>query len=310
MKQAAPGRSFQGGAAEDKIVPMSTLDPGTLTVRTVADCTSAEAAAALTRSFEGYIVPLQFTAQAFERRFRGEHVDPFASKVYSRDGAVAGVILISRRGWTSRVSAMGLAPEARGQGLGRWVMEEAIREARERGEHSMLLEVIEQNERAVRLYAGLGFRALRRLVGYRRPAAEAGPEAPDTLTEIDPRELARVAVREGEPDLPWMISPETLAAAASPARAWRLGEHACALVGNPDADPVPLAALIVPREHRRQGWGSRLVRALTAALPGRAWVVSPVVPEDLAPAFFTRLGWERYALSQLEMRLDLASPRI
>ncbi|HVS00562.1 MAG TPA: GNAT family N-acetyltransferase [Thermoanaerobaculia bacterium] len=283
---------------------MSNLDPSTLTVRCVADCTSAEAAAAITRSFEGYFVPLQFTPQAFERRFRGEHLDPFASKVYLRDGEVAGVLLVSRRGWTSRISAMGLVPESRGQGLGKWVMEEAIREARERGERAMLLEVIEENERAFRLYAGLGFRTLRRLIGYRRPT-DAGPASPDVLTEIDPLDFARVAAREGEPDLPWMISPETLAAAASPARAWRLGEQAYALVGNPDADPIPLTALVVPREHRRQGWGSRLVRALTSTLPRRAWVVSPVLPEDLASELFARLGWERHFLSQLEMRLDL-----
>jgi hypothetical protein len=33
----------------------------------MAEHTSAEAAAALTRSFEGYLVPTQMTAQAFER---------------------------------------------------------------------------------------------------------------------------------------------------------------------------------------------------------------------------------------------------
>lgn len=284
---------------------MPTLDPSTLTVRTVADSTSAEAAAALTRSFEGYVVPLQFTAQPFERRFRGEHLDPFASKVYSRDGAVIGVLLVSRRGWTCRVSAMGLVPEARGQGLGRWVMEEAIREARERREHAMLLEVIEQNERAVHLYTRLGFRSLGRLVGYRLQPRETGVGAPDFIAEIDPSDFARIAAREGEADLPWMISAETLAAATTPARAWCLDEHAYALVGNPDADPVPLTALVVPRAHRRQGWGSRLVRALTAAFPGRAWVVPPVVPEDMVPSFFLGLGWERHFLSQLEMRLDL-----
>ena len=41
-----------------------------------------------------------------------------------------------------------------------------IEQARERGDRLYDLEVIEQNPRAVRLYEGVGFKKLRRLVGY------------------------------------------------------------------------------------------------------------------------------------------------
>jgi ribosomal protein S18 acetylase RimI-like enzyme len=278
-------------------------DPELLASRPVAQCTSAEVAAALTCSFEGYFVPLRFTPQAYERRFRGEALDPYASRVYERDGAPAGIVLIARRGWTCRVAAMGLAPEARGGGLGRRMMEAAIAEARARGDRTMVLEVIEGNERAMALYTKLGFGRRRRLVGFRWDPPPL--EIPEPLEEMDPLDFARVVAREGEADLPWALAAETLAAVTPPARAFRLGAHACALVGDPSAERLPLTALVVPRAHRRRGWGARLLHALSAAFPGRPWSVSPVVPEGLADAFFSAAGWEGQALSQWEMVLGL-----
>ena len=279
--------------------------------RPVADLTSAEVADAITRSFEGYLVPIRFTPQAYERRFRNEHLDPYASRVYVRDGAPIGVMLVSRRGWTRRVSAMGFVPEARGQGLGRRALSEVVAEARSQGERAVVLEVIEGNAPAVALYTRMGFRPLRRLVGYRW---QSSPELKlDTLTEIDPLEVARVACREGEENLPWMLAAETLAAAVPPVRAYCLKDclkdcledRAFALMGDPKAEHLTLNALVVPRAHRRQGWGSRMLNALAALHPGRPWLVSPVVPEDLASGFFTRPGWERNAISQWEMRLEI-----
>jgi ribosomal protein S18 acetylase RimI-like enzyme len=279
------------------------LDPRSLTSRPVADCTSAEVAAAFTRGFEGYVVPLRFTPQAYERRFRGENLDPYASRVYERDGAPIGLVLIARRGWTCRVAAMGLAPELRGQGLGRQVLETAIAEARERGERTMVLEVIEGNAPAEALYTNLGFVRRRRLVGYRWNLPQ--PEIPARLEEIDPLEFARTAAHEGEPDLPWGLAPETLSAVTPPARAFGLGDNAWALIADPGAERLPLTALVVSRDRRRQGWGTRLLYALSAAFPGRPWAVSPVVPEPLAAGFFMALGWERQPLCQLEMSLAL-----
>lgn len=278
--------------------------------RPVAEFTSAEVAEAVTRSFEGYLVSIRFTPEAYERRFRNEHLDPYASRVYVRDGALVGIMLVARRGGTRRVAAMAFVPEVRGQGLGRRALSEVIAEARSQGERTVVLEVIDGNAPAMALYTGAGFRPLRRLVGYRWEPL--GSEA-DALTEIDPLEVARAASHEGEENLPWMLSAETLAGAVPPLRAYclkdgprdRLEGRAFALTGDPKAENLTLNALVVPRAHRRQGWGSRLLNALAALHPGRPWLISPVVPEDLAPGFFTRPGWARNAISQWEMRLEL-----
>jgi len=281
--------------------------------RPVAECASSEVAAALTRSFEGYLTgPVHVDAEGYERRFRAEHLDPFASRVYLREGhegdrrPYAGVLLVARRGWTARIAGMGVAPGLRGRGLGKRIMREAVRDAEARGAREMVLEVFEQNAPAVALYEKLGFRPRRRLFGYRLEAPNDAVGTSDALSEADPLEVARVVAREGEADLPWMLAAETLAAAAPPARAYRLGRRAYALIEEAGPEAVLLSTLVVRREERRAGWGKRLLGALIAAFPGRGWYVPAVVPEDPAGAFLEGSGWERERLNQLEMRLGLA----
>jgi ribosomal protein S18 acetylase RimI-like enzyme len=280
------------------------IDEGVST-RPVAECAAAEVADALTKSFEGYVTPVNVTARGYERRFRPEHVDPFASYVYSRGADPVAVLLVARRGWSSRIAAVAVAPQERGRGLGRRIMRVAIDEAVERDDRSVLLEVFEHNTPAVKLYEGLGFRPVRRLLGYHRDAGEDAPEVTGTLRDLDPLAFARVAAREGDPGLPWMLAAETLSGAVFPARAYHLDHRAYALIGDPEADVITLIAFVVPRSHRRNGWGTRLMQALFARFPGKAWSIPQLVPEELAPTFFTRYGWKPMGTNQLEMVLDL-----
>ena len=273
----------------------------------VAECTAAQVADALTRSFEGYVVPVKVSAHGYERRFRQENLDPFASRVYAQDTRPVAVLLVARRGWTSRIAAMAVAPEARGKGFGKQIMQGAIREAVARGDRSVLLEVFEHNAPAVNLYKGLGFDPTRRLVGYHRGPGGVAFDTADTLSELDPLDFARVAAREGEPGVPWMLAAETLSATVSPARAYHLDHLAYALIGDPGAEMITLTAIVVPRADRRRGWGTRLLQSLYAAFADRTWSIPPIVPEDLAPTFFTRCGWELQDMNQLEMVLDLSS---
>jgi GNAT superfamily N-acetyltransferase len=134
---------------------------------------------ALTRSFEGYVGPVDVSAWGYEQRFRPENVDPFSSYVYFRKNRPVAIILIARRGWTSRVAAMAAVPEERGRGFGK-------------------------------------------------------------------------------------------------------------------------------RRRRRKGWATRLMRALYAQYPDKAWSIPQLVPEGLAPAYFAWSGWTLQDTNQLEMVLDLS----
>jgi ribosomal protein S18 acetylase RimI-like enzyme len=285
---------------------MSHANIDDISKRPVAACTAAQVADALTRSFEGYVVPVNISAGAYERRFRPENVDPFASYAYFRGNRPVAVVLVARRGWTSRIAAMAVAPEARGKGLGKRIMQGVIGEALERGDRSVLLEVFEHNTPAVKLYEGLGFEPLRRLVGYHHGPGGAAPDGADTLAELDPLDLAHIVAREGEANLPWMLAAETLSGSVSPARAFHLDHRAYVLIGNPDADVISLSALVVPRANRRNGWGTSLMQALLATHPDKAWTIPQIVPEELAPEFFAWCGWELMDTNQLEMDLDLS----
>jgi len=67
----------------------------------MAECTAAQIADALTGSFEGYVMPVNMSAQGYEYRFRSENVDPFASCVYLREARPVAVVLVARRGWNT-----------------------------------------------------------------------------------------------------------------------------------------------------------------------------------------------------------------
>src|SRR5215213_5438665 len=115
------------------------------------------------RGFQGYFVPIHLDVTALLNMIRKDGIDLTMSRVQVVDGEPAGMALLARRGWTSRLAAMGIAEESRGRGLGSLFMEQLIEEAHQRGEHEMVLEVIEQNQPAVHLYKKYGFKITRRL---------------------------------------------------------------------------------------------------------------------------------------------------
>ena len=120
----------------------------------------------LNRGFEAYFVPIQFSPVTFLNMVDKDGIDLTASRVLLVDEQPCGIALIARREalHASRLAAMGIAREARGRGAGSWFMDVLVHEARRRNDREMVLEVIEQNEPAVKLYRKAGFQAVRRLV--------------------------------------------------------------------------------------------------------------------------------------------------
>jgi ribosomal protein S18 acetylase RimI-like enzyme len=119
----------------------------------------------LNHGFENYLVPIQFNIPTFLAMLRKDSVDLSASRVLLADEEPSGIALIARRGWVCRLAGMGMSVGMRGRGAGTWFMEKLIREACEREDREMVLEVIEGNGSAVRLYQKCGFQTVRRLIG-------------------------------------------------------------------------------------------------------------------------------------------------
>jgi ribosomal protein S18 acetylase RimI-like enzyme len=255
----------------------------------------------MTRSFEGYFVPVNITDIILLTMLRRDGVDLTASRVIMKDNEPSGLALIARRGWTSRLAAMGIVSTARNGGTGTWAMQQLVAEAQTRGEKEMLLEVIEQNTAGVKLYEKIGFTKVRRLVGYRLENPQV--ESNDELKEIDICELAREVSYHGLANLPWQLSGTTITHHTPPSRAFRLNDAYC-LISNPDPTDVSISSVLVKTDSRGTGQSGVLMRALFARFPNKVWHVSPIFPEEMG-VIFEQVGMTRETLSQWQMSLIL-----
>jgi len=180
-------------------------------------------------------------------------------------------------------------------------MGQLIEEARVRGEREMLLEVIEQNTAGVKLYQKVGFKIIRRLVGYKLENPQI--KSKNKLEEIDIYELARIVTRHGLPDLPWQLTGATLAHHTPPSRAFRLNDAYC-LISDPSVENVSISSLLVKTRSRGAGLSAVLLRALFARFPNKTWHVSAIFPEEMS-TIFEEVGMKREEISQWQMALTL-----
>jgi ribosomal-protein-alanine N-acetyltransferase len=77
-----------------------------------------------------------------------------------------GFVLARVAGGEAEILTLAVAPAARGQGLGRRLLQAAIGRARQLGAQTMFLEVGIDNPAALTLYAGLGFAKVGTRKGY------------------------------------------------------------------------------------------------------------------------------------------------
>lgn len=258
-----------------------------------------EAANLFNRSFEGYFVPVQFTESSFSTFVQRDQIDFEASQILLAKGQAVGIALIACRRRASRMGGFGIVREFRGQGAGSWFVERLLDQARMRGEKQMYLEVITQNEPAVRLYQGHRFTKMRQLLGFK---VEAPSGRADENLQVSEQVLVLDMIRAyGLPDLPWQLDAGTLESVKS--FGYRLGS-AFALISNPSAELVSFRSLIVQPRSRGHGQGTRLLEALFASYPGRIWQVPAIFPEEMGNTF-VRAGMQVEELSQWQMVCNL-----
>ncbi len=77
-----------------------------------------------------------------------------------------GFVLARAAGGEAEILTLAVRPEARGRGLGRALLQAAIKRARDAGSDAMFLEVGTENPAALALYAGLGFTKVGDRKGY------------------------------------------------------------------------------------------------------------------------------------------------
>lgn len=90
-------------------------------------------------------------------------------------GRLAGYTVQSDGAGECHLLNLCVAPELQRRGLGRMLLENAIRIARSRDCHCVYLEVRPSNAAGISLYSGMGFRVVGRRPGYYSASAATGP---------------------------------------------------------------------------------------------------------------------------------------
>jgi ribosomal protein S18 acetylase RimI-like enzyme len=184
-------------------------------------------------------------------------------------------------------SGTGVVPSHRRRGLARQLLEVSFPALRARGATQMILEVLEQNERAVALYRSLGFEVTRPLHCWRyEGVAELDGDAVEISIDDVPSDAAPS----------WQNSIECLRRSGDDRRVIAL-DGGYVIVHAATGD---LAQLAVDPARRRRGIGTRLLRH-AAAVAGKPLRILNVDASSAAiHDFFAAAGAELF-VRQLEM---------
>lgn len=110
--------------------------------------------------------------------------DPAGIFVAENDGRVIGYITtwIDREAGIGHIPNLALDAHARGQGLGRKLIEHAMEHFRRQGLPYAKIETLDQNPVGYHLYTSMGFEEVARQVHFLKPLSEAGePEDDSTV---------------------------------------------------------------------------------------------------------------------------------
>ncbi|SDF36197.1 GNAT family N-acetyltransferase [Sulfitobacter delicatus] len=252
----------------------------------------------LNAAYGGYVMPVAFEPAALMQRIQAEHIDLTQSSVFTTmQGEPAAVSIISRRGSTSRVSALGVLPQFRGAGLGATAIEWCLAQARARNDRHQVLEVIDGNSAAMATYLRAGFRTTRRLVGYTHEASGGGEQ----LQMCSNLEAMAVLVSAYAKTTTWQASPLCFSAARPPLKAYCNDSRTAVAIIDAGAPIVKLLAFAVLPSVARRGVGSCFMKSLLGAFPQRNWRVPEYFAADDGEAFLKKTGWVLSSIKQLEM---------
>lgn len=217
-------------------------DTSHLGVAALADATNA--------TFADYFMPVAHTPTGFAAFCRWFHVDVAQSVLLEQeDERLAGLAMLAMRGSRAWCGGFGVAPEFRGRGLSASLIDALIERACSLNLRSLQLEVLTQNERAVKTYRRAGLTTIRDLVILLGDAG-AMLARPDPALEIQP----------ADPGIAWMMAAlpmavpcwqrETISTLGMPdLRAWiarRDDQALAALLCRRTAPDGPISVLSLP----------------------------------------------------------------
>jgi len=113
--------------------------------------------------FKDYKLPINWDVYTFKLDAKENSLSFEDSFVFYENGDPTGFIVVGIRRNKARIDAMGVIREKRGTGLASRILEHAIENLKWKAVNTVILEVIEEDERAVRFYQKNGFKVQRKL---------------------------------------------------------------------------------------------------------------------------------------------------
>ena len=255
--------------------------------------------AVMRRAFEHYFVPISLTDEAWANACHDYGVEMDRSLAIEMDGQLVGFTFFAYDGKRVYDASTGIAPEGRGHGATTKLfaaMEEAWQEA---GIESVQLEVIVQNEPAIRSYQKAGLEIVRKLDLYKVQAFSASLPEGYTLHRPTQADWPKWHTwREWEPT--WQHHHRNWERRAEGYHLFTVqhqGETVAYLLG---AITGRLSQMAVHPDHRRKGIGRSLMAQLTAEAGGTINVSNIQSDHEDTKAFLQSLNAEHY-LQQYEM---------
>jgi len=266
-------------------------------------------------AFSDYVVPYQPTQDALQRMYLINGVELTLSVGAFDGGKMVGFTVNGIGDWNRRPTAYdsgtGVIPEYRGRKISREMFEYILPILRENNVEQYLLEVITENEPAVRLYQSLDFEIMRRFSVYKRKEAAFIAGNPLEIVEIKEIETLDWQLLESfwtyHPS--WQNSTDAIKRSFSNEKIIKifLGLYLReTLIGYAvvfhNSGNIPQIA--VAAEHRGKNFGRALLDALQKRCEKPLIVTNLDQRAEQAAAFFRSNGFSLFT-TQYEMLLEL-----
>jgi ribosomal protein S18 acetylase RimI-like enzyme len=220
----------------------------TLQVRPLTDVSWPDLAAAFNEGFSDYSIPVSLSPETLAHMLRRRgYVAQDSFGAYDGERLV-GFVFTCRDGTRAYNSGTGVAPSHRRRGVARALLDAVIARVDE-----CVLEVLEDNVKAITLYTSAGFVERRRFQCW----TYAGGGG--TVPELRGADLDAIAAR-ADVELSWQNSCASIRRATEPHVV--LGDERGAALVFPASGDLPLLA--VDRAARLRGHGARLLAAAAA----------------------------------------------